>query len=222
MSWTSRHTVPDRGHVARSRGLTLGQRHIRRSRQDLSGRHHGGARPAARDRGRRVHGARRPVGLRQDDGAADGRRPRGDHRGRAAHRRARRQPRAVARPRHRDGVPELRALPAPHASTRTSRSGCRLKKMPKEEIDRRVQEAARVLGLEPFLEAQAARALGRPAPARRDGPRDRARAAGVPDGRAALEPRREAARADARRDQPPAARPRRRRRSTSRTTRSRR
>ena len=44
-------------------------------------------------------------------------------------------------------------------------------------------------------EAQAARALGRPAPARRDGPRDRPRAAGVPDGRAALEPRREAARA---------------------------
>ena len=30
--------------------------------------------------------------------------------------------------------------------------GLKLKKMPKEEIDRRVQEAARVLGLEPFLE----------------------------------------------------------------------
>ena len=57
--------------------------------------------------------------------------------------------------------------------------------------------------------AQAARALRRPAPARRDGPRDRARAAGLPDGRAALEPRREAARADARRDRAPPARPRR-------------
>src|SRR5437016_983990 len=33
-----------------------------------------------------------------------------------------------------------------------------------------------------------------------DGPRDRATATGLPDGRAALEPRREAARADARRD----------------------
>ena len=54
-------------------------------------------------------------------------------------------------------------------------------------------------------EAQAARALGRSAAARRDGARDRARAAGLPDGRAAVEPRREAARADARRDPPAAA-----------------
>ena len=46
--------------------------------------------------------------------------------------------------------------------------------------------------------AQAGPALRRPAPARRDGPRDRARAERLPDGRAALEPRREAARADAR------------------------
>ena len=51
-------------------------------------------------------------------------------------------------------------------------------------------------------EAQAAGALRRPAAARGDGPRDRARAAGVPDGRAALEPRCEAARADAGRDPP--------------------
>ena len=55
---------------------------------------------------------------------------------------------------------------------------------------------------------QAARALGRPAPAGRDGSRDRAASAGVPDGRAALEPRREAAGPDARRagEAPPAAR----------------
>ena len=46
-------------------------------------------------------------------------------------------------------------------------------------------------------------ALGRPAPARRDGPRDRPRAAGVPDGRAALEPRREAPRRHARRARAP-------------------
>ena len=58
-------------------------------------------------------------------------------------------------------------------------------------------------------QAQAARALGRPAPARRDGPGDRPPARGVPDGRAALEPRREAPRADARRDRPPPERPRR-------------
>ena len=87
--------------------------------------------------------------------------------------------------------------------------GLKVKKVPKDEIDRRVQEAARILGLETVPQAQAARALRRPAPARRDGTRDRARAVGVPDGRAALEPRREAARADARRDQPAPAQPRR-------------
>ena len=101
--------------------------------------------------------------------------------------------------------------------------GLKLKKVPKAEIDKRVAERrATSSASSSFLEAQAARALRRPAPARRDGARDRARAAGVPDGRAALEPRREAARADARRDREAPARPRRRRRSTSRTTRSRR
>ncbi len=65
-------------------------------------------------------------------------------------------------------------------------------------------------------------ALGRPAPARRHGPRDRARPAGVPVRRAAVQPRRQAARADALRDQGAAPAPARSRPSTSRTTRSRR
>ena len=47
--------------------------------------------------------------------------------------------------------------------------------------------------------AQAGPALRRPAPAGGDGAGDRARAEGLPDGRAAVEPRREAARGDARR-----------------------
>ena len=47
--------------------------------------------------------------------------------------------------------------------------------------------------------AEAPPALRRPAPARRNGKGARARAGGVPDGRAALEPRREPARPDARR-----------------------
>ena len=46
---------------------------------------------------------------------------------------------------------------------------------------------------------QAGQPLRRPAPARRDGAGDRARPEGVPDGRAAVEPRRQAARADAHR-----------------------
>ena len=49
--------------------------------------------------------------------------------------------------------------------------------------------------------ALSAPALRRPAPARRHGPRHRARPAGVPVRRAAVQPRRQAARADAHRDQ---------------------
>ena len=56
-----------------------------------------------------------------------------------------------------------------------------------------------MLGLEELLQRRPGGALGRPAPARRDGPGDRPRAGRVPDGRAALEPRREAARRHARR-----------------------
>ena len=53
---------------------------------------------------------------------------------------------------------------------------------------------------------QAARALGRPAPAGRHGPGDRPAPAGVPDGRAAVESGREAARPDAGRARQPARR----------------
>ena len=98
----------------------------------------------------------------------------------------------------------------PHLSRlREHRLRAAAKKMPKDEIDRRVQEAAQRPRPRAVPEAQAARALRRPAPARRDGARDRPPAGGVPDGRAALEPRREAARADARGDRGAAARPRR-------------
>ena len=83
----------------------------------------------------------------------------------------------------------------PHMDVRKNLGfGLRVRKTPAAEIDRRVTEVAKLLGLEELLDRKPGRALGRPAPARRDGPRDRARAGGVPDGRAALEPRREAAR----------------------------
>ena len=66
--------------------------------------------------------------------------------------------------------------------------------------------------------AQARPAVGRPAAAGRDGARDHPRAERVPDGRAAVEPRREAARPDARRDRLAAGAGSGSRRSTSRTT----
>ena len=68
--------------------------------------------------------------------------------------------------------------------------GLKFSGMAKHEIDRRVAEAARMLRLEPLLEAPAARPLRRPAPARRHRPRHRARARRVPVRRAALQPRR--------------------------------
>ena len=79
--------------------------------------------------------------------------------------------------------------------------GLKLRKLPKDEIKRRVDEAARILDIERAARPQAEGAVGRPAAARRDGPRHRAQPEGVPVRRAAVQPRRQAARADAHRDQ---------------------
>ena len=87
--------------------------------------------------------------------------------------------------------------------------GLRLRKRPKKEVDdERITWAAKLLDLTPYLDAQAEGALRRPAPAGGDGPGDRPEPAGLPHGRAALEPRREAARPDARRDRQAPARAR--------------
>ena len=87
----------------------------------------------------------------------------------------------------------------PHMSVRQNLAyGLKVRRTPKDQIatqGRRGGEAPRPRG--PARPAAGA-ALRRPAAARRDGPRDRARAEGVPDGRAALEPRREAPRRHAR------------------------
>ena len=89
----------------------------------------------------------------------------------------------------------------PHMSVYDNMAyGLRNRKTPKDEIDTRVREAARILEIDADARPQAAPALRRPAPARRDGPRDRAPAESVPVRRAAVEPRRQAARLDARRD----------------------
>ena len=152
----------------------------------------------ARHRRRRVLRARRPVRLRQVDAAAHDRRPRGRDGRRRLDRRRRRHREAAAGARHRDGLPELRALPA-HDGAREPRLRAAAEEAAEGRVAparRRGREDARARGA---ARPQAVGALGRPAAARRHGPRDRARAEGVPDGRAALEPRREAARLDARR-----------------------
>ena len=133
--------------------------------------------------------------------------PRGHH-GRDDHDRRPGRERPLAEgSRHRDGVPELRALPAP-----LRRRQHRVRPAPAEDAEGSGRRADRLGGEaarpDAVPRAQAEGALGRAAPARRDGPRDRARAAGLPHGRAALEPRREAAHPDARRDREAPARAR--------------
>ena len=97
----------------------------------------------------------------------------------------------------------------PHMSVRDN-IGFSLKTagVAREELARRVGEAAQVLKLEPFLDRRPPRALRRPAPARRHRALHRARPHRVPVRRAAVEPRRGAARRDALRDReaPPLAR----------------
>ena len=158
--------------------------------------------------GRRVPRARRPVGVRQDDRAAHGRRPRGDH-GRDDLGSATGSSTTCRR-----RIATSRWCSRTTRSTRTcrsrttSRSACgsaRCRRPSSNGAHRLGGEAARP---DAVPRAQAARALRRPAPARRDGSRDRARAAGLPHGRAAVEPRREAARPDARRDREAPARAR--------------
>ena len=90
----------------------------------------------------------------------------------------------------------------PHMTVRDNMGfSLRLRKAERER-DRR---ARRARGEDPeprpVPRALSARAVGRPAPARRDGARDRPRSQGVPVRRAVVESRRQAARADARRDQ---------------------
>ncbi len=68
-------------------------------------------------------------------------------------------------------------------------------------IDKKVKDAARVLNLTNYLERRPRPALRRPAPARRHRPRHRAPALGLPVRRAAVQPRRRAARQHAARDQ---------------------
>ena len=123
--------------------------------------------------------------------------------GTVSHRRQGRQRDRAGRPRHRHGVPELRALSA-HVGLR--QHGLRPAQPRRAQArDRAARGRGRQAARHRHVpQAQAARAVRRPAPARRHGPRHRARAAGLPVRRAAVEPRRQAARADARRDPPPA------------------
>src|SRR5256886_2064589 len=139
----------------------------------------GRARRGHRGRGRRVLRAGGPFGLRQIDAPADDRGAGGNFRRPDRDRRARRQRRRAEGAGHRDGVPELRAVPSyervrqhglqPHARRRIARADA--------AAGRGGGADPRAGGIPPALSAPA---LRRPAPARRDGTRDREEAPGVP------------------------------------------
>ena len=81
----------------------------------------------------------------------------------------------------------------------------RLKKVPEDEVYDRVTNAAKILGITEYLTRKPPCPVRRPAPARRHRPRHGAQRQGVPDGRAAVKPGRQAAQPDARGDHPPPA-----------------
>src|SRR5204862_6719896 len=109
-------------------------------------------------------------------------------------------PRGAEATRDRDGVPEVRALSA------HDRSRQHVVRAHAREAEQKRNRSARCEGGEyPWSDGIArslsTAALWRPAPARRHGPRDRARPAGISVRRAAVEPRCQAAGADANRNQ---------------------
>ena len=114
----------------------------------------------ARDRERRVPRARRPVGLRQVHAPADDRRARGRHRRRDPDRRPRRDRAAAARARHRDGLPELRALPAHDACARTSATASRCGRRRRPRSRSASTQVAELLGLEQLLDRRPAALSG--------------------------------------------------------------
>ena len=143
--------------------------------------------------------------------------------GRHDHRRQAGQRQGAARPQPGDGVPELRALPAPDR-VREHRVPAAAGGQALRRRDPQAGSTTRptTLELQRAPGPQAGQPLRRPAPAGRDGPRHRPPGRRVPVRRAAVEPRRQAARPDAHRDPAPAAPARASPPSTSPTTRPRR
>ncbi len=188
------------------------------------GRRSKSARDRPRGPQRRVLRLCRPVGLRQVHAVAAGCGPRGGDRRQDRHRRARRDRRPARPARHRHGVPVVCAVSA-HGRLREHGLRPEARALP-EGRDRGARAAGRAdAAHRESADAPSPRPFGRPAPARGDRPRHRARAARLPVRRTAVQPRCRVAGRDARRagqDQAAAPAHADHHRSTSRTTRSRR
>jgi ABC-type taurine transport system ATPase subunit len=82
----------------------------------------------------------------------------------------------------------------PHMSVRKNMEyGLKNQGMPRDQIEQRISEAARMLQIERILDRKPRATLGRSAPARRHGPCHRAGAISFPLRRTAVEPRRQTA-----------------------------
>ena len=132
-----------------------------------------------------------------------------------------RQQPAARQARHRHGLPELRAL-SPHDGLAEHGLLAQAARDRRRQDRRADRDGGRHPGPHAISRPLSAATLRRPAPARSDGAGDRARAAGLPLRRAAFQPRREVARADARRKSSSCTSGWRRPPSSSPTTRSRR
>ena len=178
------------GHPRRKPEQALGDRRRRSAR--CRRRH-------VRVRRRHAQRAARTVRLRQVDDAAPHRRARGRRRRPHHDRRSRRHASAAGGAVDRHGVPELRAVSAPvgrreHPVRPARAQGER------GRVRRASRARRRSARAETAARAQAVAAVRRAAAARRTRPRDHRAGAGLPDGRAAVEPRCAAARGDAARD----------------------
>ena len=175
-------------------------------------------------RRRRAPHAARALGLRQDDHAAGDRRARAADVGRDPDRRRpvfSSSPRVNVPAERRgplDGLPVLRDLAAHDACSTTWPTACACASGRRPRSQTRVREALDLVQLGDLGAPQRVEAVGRPAAARGAGPRLRVLALRAPLRRAAVEPRRQAARRDARRAQGAAAPARTSPRCTSPTT----
>ena len=173
-------------------------------------------------RGGRLPGAGRPVGLRQVHAAQHDRRAGDDHRGRDPHRRPQRSTTCTPRKRDIAMVFQSYALYPNMTVAENIAFGMEMRGVPKEEREKAIDEVAKMLQIDHLLERKPSQLSG--------GQRQRVAMGralvrdpqALPVRRAAVQPRRQAARRHAHRDQaaarnapaPPS--------SMSRTTRSRR
>ena len=157
-------------------------------------------RPRPHDRRRRARRVRRSVGLRQEHGAALRRRP-GEADRRAACIIGDREVQELP-PGKRDIAMVFQSYALyPHLTVYKNLAfPLKERHVPRAAARRRSAAGRRDARAHAAAAPAARAAVGRPAPTRRDGPRARARAAGLPARRAAEQPRCQAAHADAHRD----------------------